>query len=93
MESKYLSFKMDEVKFDEKSESKFISEINNLVNKVDVSIENFRFNVSIAHFYEMYNFFTNYIGAGVRKKILSDSLIKVMKLMIPFTPHLASECH
>ena len=87
-----LVLKMDEVKFDDKSESKFISEINKFINKVDISIENFRFNVSVAHFYEMYNFFKNYIGSGVRKKVLSDSLIKIMKLMVPFTPHLASEC-
>ena len=40
-----------------KKEVRFNSEVNNYVNKIDNSIKNFRFNVAIASFYEIYNFF------------------------------------
>ena len=79
-------------KIDEELEKKFILEINTFVNKIDNSIENFRFNVSIAHFYEIHNILKNYIDAELSNKVLVESIIKVMKLMLPFAPHLASEC-
>ncbi len=79
-------------KIDEELEKKFILEINTFVNKIDKSIESFRFNVSIAHFYEIHNLLKNYIDAELSNKVLVESIIKVMKLMLPFAPHLASEC-
>ena len=79
-------------KIDEELEKKFILEINTFVNKIDNSIESFRFNVSIAHFYEIHNILKNYIDAELSNKVLVESIIKVMKLMLPFAPHLASEC-
>ncbi len=73
-------------------EKKFENYINNFINKIDVSINDFRFNVCIAHFYEIYNFFKDSIFKNISKKILKRNLINLMKLMIPFTPHLALEC-
>ena len=70
----------------------FNKEINIMVNKIDHSIENFRFNVSIAHFYEVYNLFNKYINEGLSNNCLKENIIKIMKLMLPFTPHLAHEC-
>ena len=71
---------------------KFELSINSLTVKIDDTIENFRFNVSIAHFYEMYSFFWENLDTEISNKTLKYSLIKMMKLMIPFTPHLAHEC-
>ena len=68
---------------------KFELSINSLTVKIDDTIENFRFNVSIAHFYEMYSFFWENLDTEISNKTLKYSLIKMMKLMIPFTPHLA----
>ena len=79
-------------KSDNKIENKFELEINNYVNKVDLSIKNFRFNVTVAYFYEIYNLFKNYLELNVKKDVFEKNIIKVMKLMIPFTPHLAYEC-
>ena len=70
----------------------FNSEIDNLVIKIDKSIEEFRFNVSIAHFYEAYNLFNKYIDKEISNVCLINNLTKIMKLMIPFTPHIAYEC-
>ena len=88
----YSIFLRKEKKIDREVETKFISEINSHVNKIDRSIKDFRFNVSIAHFYEVYKYFREYIDGDVSNKILKENVIKIMKQMIPFTPHLAHEC-
>ena len=77
---------------DIKLEEKFETEINNFINKIDNTISSFRFNVSIAHFYEIYKFFKNQVDTKINNKVLEKNIIKIMKLMIPFTPHLAYEC-
>ena len=77
---------------DEQLETKFKSEINNFIFKIDSSIKGFRFNVAIANFYEMYNFSKDFIDKKISNKILKENLIKLMKLMVPFIPHLANEC-
>ena len=71
---------------------KFNLEIENLVSKIDNSIEEFKFNVSIALFYEGYKIFNNYLNKDVKNSSLINNIIKIMKLMVPFTPHLAHEC-
>ena len=77
---------------DNNIETRFISELNQIIYKIDNTINNFRFNVSIAHFYELYRLFNSHINKSLSNKILKESMIKIMKLMIPFTPHLAHEC-
>ncbi len=81
-----------EKKISNNSIARFNSSINNLISKIDKSIEDFKFNVSIAHFYEVYNLFNKYINDDISNECLKGNLIKVMKLMIPFTPHIANEC-
>jgi len=71
---------------------KFNLEINNFVSKIDSSVKNFRFNVSIALFYQLYNYFIDSLEKEINDQILKENIIKFMKLMMPFTPHLAHEC-
>ncbi len=78
--------------FDEKANEKFVLEINSFVIKIDNSIKNFRFNVSIAHFYEVYNLVKKSLELKIKKQVLKESMVKIMKLMIPFTPHISHEC-
>ena len=73
-------------------EEKFTREINTYIYKIDASIKEFRFNVSIALFYELYNFINKNVNTSLNSDVLKKSLIDIMKLMIPFTPHLAREC-
>ena len=88
----YTVSQRKEVKVDKDLEDKFKSEINNFLYKIDNSIKNFRFNVSIAHFYEVYKFLRKFCESKINNKILIENLVKIMKLMIPFIPHLAHEC-
>ncbi len=87
-----ISKNSKEIKLNKNSEDKFVSEINNYIHKIDNSINSFRFNVAIANFYEVYKLFNNYINLGVKNQTLNHSMIKILKLLIPFTPHLANEC-
>ena len=81
-----------EAKIEKLEEEKFTLKINLLIFKIDNAIDNFRFNVAIAHFYEIYNFFKENMNNKISNKILSESITNIMKLLIPFTPHLAYEC-
>ena len=88
----YSILNRKEITGDNAKERKFHLEVDNFVNKIDVSIKNFRFNVCIAHFYEVYNLFKKNIDSVIASNILKENIIKIMKLMIPFAPHLSYEC-
>jgi leucyl-tRNA synthetase len=81
-----------ETKVDEKKQKSFENKIDLCVYKIDNAINNFQFNVAIAQFYEIYRYFNDSMKLGINNKILIINMIKIMKLMIPFTPHLAYEC-
>ena len=70
----------------------FVSKINNYVEKIDHSIKNFRFNVSIALFYEVYKILKTSLENQISNKILKEHLTNVMKLLLPIVPYLAREC-
>jgi len=65
---------------------------NTLIHKITNNIENFRYNVIIANFYEMYNFFNKELNKPISKEILIESYHSILKLLNPFIPHFASEC-
>ena len=75
-----------------KSKNIFINEIDKIIYKIDKTIDEFKFNVTIAHFYEIFNLLNKNISSNISNKSFKENLIKVLKLMIPFTPHLAHEC-
>ena len=62
------------------------------VNKVTSNLEKFRYNVIVANFYEMYNFLSKEINKPVDKMSLKENYSKILKTMMPFIPHYASEC-
>jgi leucyl-tRNA synthetase len=81
-----------DTKINEKEIKYFEDKIDLYVNKIDSSINNFQFNVAIAQFYEVYKYLNDSIKLNINNQILFLNIIKIMKLMIPFTPHLAHEC-
>ena len=66
--------------------------MNSYVNKIKKSINDFNLNVVVANVYEIYNLFNNHINKEVSNKSLKANLINLMKILIPFTPHIAYEC-
>ncbi len=87
----YSIFSKAEEKNKKELEEKFKQQVEIFIYKIDTSIKNFRFNVTIANFYEIYNFFKDHLN-NLNKQILQENIIRIMKLMIPFIPHLAHEC-
>ena len=67
-------------------------QVNYFTQKITKSIENFQFNVSIALFYEVYKILRKGLEEKITKNILIKNMATIMKLLIPFTPHLALEC-
>ena len=65
---------------------------NNLIAKITKNLENFRYNVIIANFYEMYNFFSKELDEDISKDNLIDNYSKILILLNPFIPHFSSEC-
>ena len=81
-----------EKKIDKKKDQIFNLKVDNFISKIDKSISEFKFNVSIAQFFETYSFIYKSLKEEISNQCLNLNLIKIMKLMIPFTPHLAHEC-
>ena len=81
-----------ESKINKEIEQKFANEINNYVYKIDCAIEEFRFNVAVANFYEVYKLFKSHIEKEISNKIFKKCIVLIMKMMVPFVPHLAYEC-
>ncbi len=72
-------------------EKNFVNEFSWYMHKIDESIVKFRFNVSIALFYELYNYLNGKIDSDISLHVLKKSMIDLMKIMTPFVPHLARE--
>ena len=96
-----LSYELNEkIKSDKSSNSKE-EEIdikisiftNQIINKITTNLENFHYNVIIANFHEIYNFFSK---INQTDKLNSDNLrenyIKILYSMKPVLPHLVTEC-
>ena len=81
-----------DIKNDKKDQNKFESKIELYIYKIDKAINNFQFNVAIALFNEIYKHFYDSLKNKINNKILINNLMNIMKLMLPFTPHIASEC-
>ena len=83
---------LKESKGSKEDDIKFELQVNLFIKKLSKSIESFQFNVSIALIYEVYRVFKKALENKLGKETLIQNLIKIMKLLIPFTPHLAHEC-
>ena len=77
---------------DVKEQDKFNLKVEMYIHKIDKAINHFQLNVAIAQFYELYKHFNDAIKIKINNDVLIKNLIKFMRLMIPFTPHLAFEC-
>ena len=70
----------------------FDLKMNSYVNKITKSINDFNLNVVVANVYEIYNLFNDHLNKEISSQCLKINLINLMKILIPFTPHMAYEC-
>ncbi len=91
---KKLILKIQESK---KNEAQHFSETieeftNQTVNKINISLNKFSYNVIIANLHEIYAFLNKILEDKTLHKNLENNYIKILTVMLPVTPHLASEC-
>jgi leucyl-tRNA synthetase len=65
---------------------------NQTINKININLEKFSYNVIVAGLYEVYNFFNKIVEKKSVTKNLRKNYIKILKIMLPIVPHFASEC-
>ena len=65
---------------------------NQTINKINVSLNKFSYNVIIANLHEIYTFFNKILEGKSFDENLIANYIKILTIMLPITPHLASEC-
>ena len=65
---------------------------NNYISKITKLIENFNLNVVVANIYSIYNLFSIATNEEVSNACLRKYFSNFLKILIPFTPHLAYEC-
>ena len=63
---------------------------NQQINKININLEKFRYNVIVANLHEIYNFFNKISDKNYKN--LVNNYIKILKIMSPLVPHLAFEC-
>jgi len=70
----------------------FETKFNIYVLKITELINNFQLNVVIANVYSIYNLFNSSWNSKISNQCLKNNLSKLMRMLIPFVPHLAHEC-
>ena len=90
LNNKILDKKDD--KSDSSIEKKFLTKFNQYLFKISDLIENFHLNVAIAKIYEITSLFEDNLTKKLSNKILLESQVKFVKILMPFAPHLSCEC-
>jgi len=65
---------------------------NIMIDKITKNIDNFHYNVIIANFHETYNYLNKEIEKPINYLSLTKNYKKILSLIHPVAPHLASEC-
>ena len=83
-----ISENIASAKFDESIEQF----TNQILLKMNVSLNKFSYNVIVANLHEIYTFFNKVIESKIINNNLINNYIKILTMMLPITPHLANEC-
>ena len=66
---------------------------NEMIKKISFNLENFHYNVIIANFHEIYNFFVKFQNnINCDLDTFKKNYVKILKIMQPVIPHIISEC-
>ena len=66
--------------------------VNKAINKIELALENFKYNLIIAVFHEIYSYLFNLVKKNKNYTNLNTSYEKILTIMIPIVPHFANEC-
>jgi len=73
-------------------DDEYAIKFNSYILKITNLIENFNLNVLVANVYSIYNLFTLAADEEMSNSCLKKYFSNFLKVLIPFTPHLAYEC-
>ena len=65
---------------------------NQALKKVNTSLEKFRYNVIIAVFHEIFNFYSKILNKKQNFENLEENFKKILIIFIQVIPHLTNEC-
>ncbi len=65
---------------------------NQIIHKVNQSLERFSYNTIVASIYEIYNFLNKITDKKLSHENLINNYKKILKIMMPITPHFSTEC-
>ena len=82
-------FKEKKNKIIDESMNEFTSQI---INKVNINLDKFSYNVIIANLHEIYNFLNKEIQNKATPNNLLSNYQKILIVMLPIIPHIANEC-
>ena len=66
--------------------------VNQAIKKVNFALENFRYNVIIAVFHEIYAFLNKLVEIDTHYSNLKENYKKILIIMMPVLPHIINEC-
>ena len=65
---------------------------NQIIHKITNNLEKFNYNVIVANFHEIYNYFSKEINNFIKKDTLRENYKNILFLLSPIIPHFAQEC-
>ena len=65
---------------------------NQIIQKITINLEKFNYNVIVANFHEIYNYFSKETNYFIQKDVLRENYTKILYLLSPIIPHFAQEC-
>jgi leucyl-tRNA synthetase len=73
--------------------NQLLDEFNStIINKININLEKFRYNVIVANLHEIYNFYNNITLNEKTIENLKSCYINILKTTMPIIPHIAHEC-
>jgi len=65
---------------------------NQIIQKITNNLEKFNYNVIIANYHEIYNYFSKETNNLIKKNSLRENYKNILCLLSPIIPHFAQEC-
>ena len=65
---------------------------NQIIQKITNNLEKFNYNVIVANFHEIYNYFSKEIDNFINKDALKENYKNILYLLSPIIPHFTLEC-
>ena len=94
LHKKIISILNDEIKIEKKNErTKELNKFTNqIIQKITTNLEKFNYNVIVANFHEIYNYFSKETNNFIQKDVIKKNYINILYLLSPIIPHFAEEC-